>query len=100
MKKWIDFINKHKHRVNKYHITIVVFLVVTFFVGDNTFWDGIRYGKKIKSLQEEIKTCRKDNDSKISQLKAMQGDKDSLEEFAREQFHMAKEGEDIFLIVE
>jgi cell division protein FtsB len=86
--------------VNKYQITIVVFLVVTFFVGDNTLLDGIRYESKIKSLREEIVSCKKENDDNLRQLNALQGDKETLEKFAREQFLMTKPGEDLFTIVE
>jgi len=100
MKKFIDFFNKHKHKVNKYQVTIVVFLAVTFFVGENTFIDGIGYKRKINSLQGEIVSLRKDNEEKLKQLEALQGNKESLEKFAREQFLMTKEGEDIFLITE
>ena len=100
MKKWIDLFNKYKHKVNKYQITIVVFLVVTFFIGDNTLLDGIRYESKIKLLRSDIEVCKKVNDEKLHQLNALQGDKESLEKFAREQFLMTKPGEDLFLIVE
>jgi len=100
MKKWIDFFNKHKHKVNKYQITIVIFLVVTFFVGDNTFLDGIRYEAKIKSLRKEVESLKATNEKKLLQLNALEGDKESLEKFAREQFLMTKANEDLFLIVE
>ena len=100
MKKWIDFFNKYKHKVNKYHITVVIFLTVTFFIGSNTFFDGIRYQTKIKSLQNEIDSLKKNNGDKLLQLNALQGDKDGLEQFAREQFLMKKADEDIFLITE
>jgi len=100
MKKWIDFFNKYRHKVNKYQITIVIFLVVTFFIGDNTFLDGIRYETKIKSLQKDIESCKKENGDKLRQLNALQGDKETLEKFAREQFLMTKPNEDLFLIVE
>ena len=100
MKKWIDFFNKHRHKVNKYQITIVVFLVVTFFIGDNSLVDGIRYEAKIKSLQEDIASSKKENDDKLLQLNALQGDRETLEKFAREQFRMTKPNEDLFLIVE
>jgi cell division protein FtsB len=100
MRKWMDLFNKYKRKVNKYHITIVVFLVVTFFIGDNTLLDGIRYDMKIKSLQTDIESLRKENNDKLRQLNALQGDRESLEKFAREQFLMTKSGEDLFLIVE
>jgi len=100
MENFIDFLNKHKNKVNKYHITIIVFLVVTFFVGDNNLLDGIRYKKKINSLHKDIVTLKKENEEKIRQLEAFQGDKESLEKFAREQFLMTKDDEELFLIVE
>ena len=100
MKKWIDLFNKCKRRVNKYQIAVVVFLVVTFFIGDNTLLDGIRYESKIKSLRSDIESCKKENDNKSRQLNALQGDRESLEKFARERFLMTKPGEDLFLIVE
>jgi len=98
MKKWIDFFNKHRHKVNKYWITVIVFLAVTFSISDNTFLDGFRYESKIKSLRKEVETLKAENDKKRQQLKALTGDKESLEKFAREQFHMTKANEDIFLI--
>lgn len=100
MKKCIDFFNKYKHKVNKYHVTIVVFLVVTFFVGDNTLLDGIHYRMKINTLQHDIALMKKENEEKLNQLNALQGDKESLEKFAREQYLMTKPDEELFLIVE
>ena len=100
MKKWIDFFNKYKRKVNKYQVTIVIFLVVTFFVGDNTLLDGIRYKVKINSLQKDIASLKKENEEKIRQLSTLQGDKESLEKFAREQFLMTKSDEELFLITE
>jgi len=100
MKNFIDFLIKYGRKVNKYQVTIVIFLVVTFFVGDNTFLDGIKYERIIKSLQKDIESCRKENEGKLRQLNALHGDKDSLEKFAREQFYMTKPGEDIFRIDE
>jgi cell division protein FtsB len=100
MKNLLSFFNKHKNKVNKYQIAIVIFIVVTFFIGDNTFLDGVRYETKIKSLQKEVETLRSENEKKLEQLNALQGDKESLEQFAREQFLMTKANEDLFLIIE
>ena len=99
MNKFIDYF-KHKSKVNKYCVAIIVFFVVTFFIGDNTFLDGIRYETKIQSLRKDIESIKHDNEEKLSQLNALQGDKESLEKFAREQFLMKKSDEDLFLIVE
>ena len=100
MKKWFDFFKKHKNKVNKYQVTIVIFLIVTFFIGDNTLLDGIRYDMIIKSLKKDVEVLKTENEEKLHQLNALQGDKESLEQFAREQFLMTKADEDLFLIVE
>ena len=100
MKKWVDFFNKYKNKVNKYQFTILVFLVVTFFIGDNTLLDGIHYSGKINSLKKEIESLKKSNENTLQRLNALQSDKESLEKFAREQFLMTKTNEDLFLIVE
>jgi len=98
MKKFIDFFNKHKSKVNKYQLAFIIFLVIAFFVGDNTLLDGIRYKTKINSLQKDIAALKKENEEKFLQIEAIQGDKESLEKFAREQFLMTKTNEELFLI--
>lgn len=100
MKKWIDFFNKYKTKVNKYQFTILVFLGVTFFIGDNTLLDGIHYTTKIHSLREEVESLKKANANTLQRLNALQSDKESLEKFAREQFLMMRPNEELFLIVE
>ena len=100
MEKIVYFFNKYMPKVNKYHITVVIFLVVTFFIGDNTFLDGIRYDMKIKSLQQDVEYLKKENEEKLRRLSALQGDREGLEKFAREQFLMTKDDEELFLIVE
>ena len=100
MKNWIVVLNKYRRKINKYHVTIIIFLIVTFSIGDNTFLDGIRYSGKIKSLRKEVEFRTKENEIKRNQLNDLQGDKESLEKFAREQFHMTKPNEELFLIVE
>jgi len=98
--KWIDYFNKYRHKVNKYHVTIIIFLVITFFVGENTLVDVIRYQKKINALQKEIESAKRKNDEISRQLEALQGNRESLEKFARELFLMTKDDEELFLIEE
>ena len=100
MKNWIIVFNKYRRKINKYHVTFVIFLIVTFSIGDNTFLDGIRYSSKIKSLRKEVEFRTKENEIKLSQLNDLKGDKESLEKFAREQYLMTKPHEELFLIVE
>ena len=98
--KLIDFFKKYRHRINKYYVTVIVFLIITFFVGENNLLDGIRYQKKINSLHKDIAAIKKENEEISRQLEALQGDKESLEKFAREQFLMTNADEELFLIIE
>jgi len=100
MKNFIDFYKKHRHRVNKYQVAVIVFLIITFSVGDNIFLDWIHYKNKVIALQKDIELLKIDNEEKLLQLKSLQGDRESLEQFAREQFLMSKPNEELFLIVE
>lgn len=78
-------------------VAVVVAVLFLFFKKDNVIrW--IQGGFTIASQNKEIKL----NERKIRQLdgkiEALTGNRDSLEKFARETFHFAEKGEDIYLI--
>ena len=78
-------------------VAVAVAVLFLFFKKDNVIrW--IQGGFTIASQNKEIKL----NERKIRQLdnkiEALTGNRDSLEKFARETFHFAEKGEDIYLI--
>ncbi len=98
IKDWLYKIDIKHIPVNKYYVTIIIFLVVTFCIGDSTLKKRYSYNQEINRLQNEIEYYKKlkaDNTEKLNSLKS---DDESLERYAREQFHMTKPDEDLFII--
>jgi cell division protein FtsB len=100
MKKIPGKINKLRHKVNKYWLTFIIFVVGTFFIGDSTIMDRMAYNKQIKLLEKEIEYYTKEKEKNEAKLKAIQNEDDGLERFAREQYLMSKPDEEIFIITE
>lgn len=85
---------------NKYLLTFLIFLVWLTFFDQNNLVDRVRQMTRHKELQEEKEFYRqkiREDSTKLHQLKT---NEENLEEFAREEYYMKKDNEDIFIIVE
>lgn len=83
----------------KYVLTILVFLVVFIFIGDQSLIRFIRRGREIRHLEEQRDMYRKSTEEAQRQLQMLQ-QPDSLERYAREQYFMHEKDEDIYLVDE
>ena len=85
---------------NKYLIAVMAFLVWLFVFDRNSLVDRIKYARALHEMEEEkayyLKRIKEDS----QRLEELKTDPDNLEKFAREQFFMKKENEDVFVIVE
>jgi len=82
---------------NKYVLILVVFLVWMFFFDENSYLIHREFDKEIKELKSTItfyKTEIEKDKNTIEKLK----DSLQLERFAREQYLMKRENEDIYII--
>ncbi len=85
---------------NKFIITSVLFVVwISFFDQYNLV---ARFGniQKLHQLEKEKQHYLAEIDNNKRMLKELKGDKETLEKFAREQYLMKKENEDIYLVIE
>ena len=83
----------------KYVITLLAFLVVFLFVGDQSllrFWHRHR---EIRQLEEQRDMYRAETEKAQREIQMLQ-QPDSLERFARDQYFMHAPGEDIYLVEE
>lgn len=85
---------------HKYKILILAFLVWMTFFDKNSFIDQYRLRKeyqKIKDEQEyyitQIEQAKKERDQLFT-------NEEALEKFAREKYHMKKDNEEVFVIVD
>lgn len=83
----------------KYVITLVVFLVVYLFIGDQSLVQFARRGREIRQLEEQRDMYREGSEKAERELKTL-SHPDSLERFAREQYYMHTSEEDIYLVEE
>jgi len=86
-----------KFTTNRYIIILSVFIVWMVFFDENSMLNHREFNKeinKLKSEQDYLNSEIKHDKELINKLK----DKEELEKFAREEYHMKKENEEIYLI--
>ena len=84
---------------NKYLIAFTVFLVWLLIFDHNSLIDRVKYMKTLNGLEDERQFYNKRIEVDSKRLKELKTDKENLEKFAREQYYMKKENEDVFVIV-
>lgn len=97
MKRWKLII---KYLRNKYILTLIIFTVWILLFDSNNLIDRFSMVKNLRQLERDklYYLERIEEDSK--KLKELETDKETLEKFAREQYLMKKEDEEIFVIVD
>jgi cell division protein DivIC len=98
MKKAFDFI--FTYILNKYIIATAVFIFVMFTNEDYNIKTRYANAQKIKKLEAEINYYKEETAKNKEKLELLQSDKENLERFAREQFMMKKDNEDVFVVVD
>lgn len=86
--------------INKYTITLVAFGVWMIFFDSSSVLNRMRYREKLNGLKQEkhffLEEIKKD--SILSQK--LLSDTTEIEKFARENYLMKKEQEDVFLVID
>jgi cell division protein FtsB len=83
---------------NKYQIVFAIFLIVILFIDEHNVFRRIGYHRKINDLKKEIRYYESEKEKNEEKLKELQSNDEDLEKFAREEYLMKKENEDIFMI--
>lgn len=84
---------------------IPLLLIGALFVGilllndDASFSQSMQFEQEIVRLKKEIRECNDSAEYYRSRRLAIQRGDDALEFLAREQYHMKRESEDVFLLV-
>lgn len=85
---------------NKYFLTLVAFFIWLLIFDQNNLIDRANNIHKLHQLEKEkkyyLQKIKQDN-KRMNELKT---DKKNLEKFAREQYLMKKDNEDVFVIVD
>ncbi len=85
---------------NEFIITIILFLIWMMFFDQYNLISRINNNRKIAELEQQKELYIAEIQRSNRLLKELQGDDESLEKFAREQYLMKKKDEDIFIVKE
>lgn len=85
---------------NKYVLTISVFTIWMLFFDQNNMVDRMKMSGEIRQLEDEREYYREQIKKDSTRLHELTTDRDNLEKYAREQFLMKKENEDVFVVIE
>lgn len=85
---------------NFYVVSTVVFLAWMLALDSNNLIARYQLGAKLSNLEDEKEYYQEKIEEVNKDREALFGDRDALEKFARENYLMKKESEDIFVIVE
>ncbi len=91
------FIKKH---ITLMRILVITFLFIMIFVDENSFVQSFLYDRQIHGLKKEIQHYQTVIEESKTKLNELQSNEKNLEKFAREQYLMKKENEDIYIITE
>ncbi|MFA5297948.1 MAG: septum formation initiator family protein [Lutibacter sp.] len=86
-----------KFITNRYVIILVIFVVWMGFFDENSLVNQREFDKEIRKLENEQEYYRSEI-NKDKDFINKHNDREELEKFAREEYKMKKENEDIYLI--
>ena len=79
-------------------IILLVLMVMLFLFSDSSVTKRIKYDTQIKNLESQIEFYRQQTEEDKEKLNELKSNRDDLEKFARENYLMKKENEEIFII--
>ena len=85
---------------NKYVLTLLIFLVWLLLFDQNNLTDRRKSSREYNQLLQEKEYYLNKIEEDKRRINELKTDNDNLEKFAREQYLMKKDNEDIFVIVD
>ena len=83
---------------NKYLIAITVFAVLMLFIDRNNLFEQIQRRQQLNELLASKKFYRQEIDKTQKNLSDLKNNPDALEKYARENYLMKKDNEDLFIV--
>jgi cell division protein FtsB len=93
--KWI-----RESILTKWGIVTIAFVVYILVINEHNVLQHLQNKSKLKQLNEQKELLQKKIEADKLKIEELQTSQKNLEKFAREQFLMHKENEDVFVIVE
>jgi cell division protein DivIC len=84
---------------NKYLLTTLIFLLWILLLDSNNLISRVRDMRELRSLRNDKQYYTNKIDVDKRKLKELKTDNKNLEKFAREQYHMKKADEDLYIVL-
>ncbi len=86
-------------RYTKVQLLIIsVIIVFSFFITESNIFARLGYDSQINDLENQIEMYRQQTETDKQKLQELESDKGQIEKFARENYLMKKDDEDVFVI--
>ena len=85
---------------NKYLLAIIAFILIILFFDDNNLIKRFKLINETQELESQIEFYEKEIEESNRKFEELKTDSNNLEKFAREEFFMKKDNEDVYIIVE
>ena len=79
-------------------IILVALIAMLFFFSDSSLLKRMKYENEIRDLKAQIEYYRNQTEADKAKLNELQSNVENLEKYARENYLMKKENEEIFVI--
>lgn len=79
-------------------LIMLVIIFFAFFISDSNIFARFGYDAKIMELNSQIDYYREKTEQDKKKLKLLESDKDQIEKFARENYLLKKDDEDVFVV--
>ena len=89
-----------KYLLNKYLLTLLVFAVILTFCGEQSLVQRVRRSHEISQKEEELQMYQRQIKETNAQIDRLNESVENLEQFAREEYFMHSDKEDVFIINE
>lgn len=91
--------NRRKYLPNKYLLTIIVFAIILLFVGNHSVLNRLRMAHRERDKKTELREYHQKIEATEAQLRSLD-EPGALEKYAREEYLMHADNEDVYLIDE
>lgn len=100
-----DFLKNLFNRIppilkNRYFLTLIVFFIWILLFDNNNLIDRYHYMKNLRQLERDKVYYQERIEEDSRKLNELRTSDENLEKFAREQYFMKKDNEDIYIIVD
>lgn len=82
----------------RYAIVVTVLFLLFLFLKKDSVITWVQARMSLRSQEKQIEWYKEDNDRLDRKIESMSQNRDTLEQFAREEFYFSEEGDDVYIV--